>query len=126
MLLYSLKKGIVSAEESELTVPFEVKDIKMWAGKPSTLLITGPEEQFLWTFLLLLFHAGENFFSPRLVNFFHTKKTTPAYCGRRDFPGFQQFAVQSRMKCCGGHSVLAGFLWIFAIAYRDFGWRGIL
>ena len=50
MLLYSLKKRIVSAEESELTVPFEVKDIKMWAGKPSTLLITGPEEQFLWTF----------------------------------------------------------------------------
>jgi hypothetical protein len=50
MLLYSLKKGIVSAEESELTVPFEVKDVKMWAGKPSTLLITGPKEQFLWTF----------------------------------------------------------------------------
>ena len=114
MLLYSLKKGIVSAEESELTVPFEVKDIKMWAGKPSTLLITGPEEQFLWTFLLLLFHAGENFFSPRLVNFFHTKKTTPAY-----------YIVQRRMKCCGG-LFLAGFLWIFAIAYRDCGWRGIL
>jgi hypothetical protein len=50
MLLYSLKKGIVSAEESELTVPFEVKDIKMWAGKPSTLLITGSDQQFLWAF----------------------------------------------------------------------------
>ena len=30
MLLYSLKKGVVSAKEGELAVPFEVKDIKLW------------------------------------------------------------------------------------------------
>ena len=31
-------------------MPFEIKDVKLWAGKPSTLLITGPDQQFCWTF----------------------------------------------------------------------------
>ena len=46
-----LKDGVLTKEEDiNIEVPFEIKDVKLWAGKPSTLLITGPDQQFCWTF----------------------------------------------------------------------------
>ena len=50
MTMFALKKGILVEENINLQVPFEIKDVKVWAGKPSTLLITGPDQQFCWTF----------------------------------------------------------------------------
>ena len=49
--LFVLKDGVLTEEEDiNIEVPFEIKDVKVWAGKPSTLLITGPDQQFCWTF----------------------------------------------------------------------------
>ncbi len=50
MRMYSLKKGVVTVEDCEICVPFEAKDIKLWVAKKNTLLITGVDRQFFWTF----------------------------------------------------------------------------
>ena len=51
MNLFVLKDGELTEEgDINIEVPFEIKDVKVWAGKPSTLLITGPDQQFCWTF----------------------------------------------------------------------------